>query len=162
MQVAICVSWYSTMMQISACVGMFQGKYFSVGQFQLQFQYPITGGIPRSKEANTDTCLKVSGTAAQFTTGVFIHLWTDWIQFAEKYNGLIKQLGFLARFFKSLSTTTVSMNSKCKEYSNKHVKEEALLTKCTEQFPTVDKFVVKKVHACHPSYWWESKKVTKS
>ena len=44
------------------------------------------------------------------------------------------------------------MNSKCKEYSNKHVKEEALLTKCTEQFPTVDKFVVKKVHACHPSY----------
>jgi hypothetical protein len=70
-----------------------------------------------------------------------------------------------SQFFSLYQLHPYLWDSKCKEYSNKHVKEHGykeLVTKCKEQFPTADKeFVVNKIHAFRCSFRRELKKVSK-
>ena len=57
-------------------------------------------------------------------------------------------------------------NSKCKEYSDKHLRSDAyndLIEKCRERYPDANKdFVVKKINALKSSFRREHKKVVDS
>jgi hypothetical protein len=73
---------------------------------------------------------------------------------------------FWEEFFNIYSLHPCLWNTKCKEYSNKHIRNEAyskLAEKCKERFPRDDKdFVVKKFHSFRCCFRWELKRVSDS
>ena len=152
------------MTQISTCVGMFQRKCCSTSQ--LRCQHPVSGVIPWSTTADTDTYFNVFGTASQLADRVFVQLKTvvNCVQWSTK--SLSGNRDFWEEFLSLCQLHPCLWNSKCKEYSNKHVREHAykeLVTKCKEQFPTADEeFGVKKIHAFRFSFRRELKKVIES
>jgi hypothetical protein len=109
-QVAIHVSWYSIMTQISKYVGLVPRKCCRVSRFQLRYQHPVSGGIPWSTTADTDPSFNVFGTASQLADCLCLPLTRDSCELCPVQSDvLVRKSRFLGGIPKSLSTASVFM-----------------------------------------------------